>query len=76
MASQQAAQIEQMKSQSELQKLEAEYAMKEQFAQAEHQREMEILKMEGVIKTGHIQEANDDSDLVRVKKGVPEGESE
>ena len=67
-ASQQAAQIEQMKSQAESESKQLEYQLKEQFAQAEHERQLQIIQLEGQIKTEHIQEAQDDSDLVRVKK--------
>tara|TARA_R100000458_G_scaffold52247_2_gene53618 strand:- start:2142 stop:4442 length:2301 start_codon:yes stop_codon:yes gene_type:complete len=76
MAAEQNAQIEQMKNQSDLEKLQAEYAMKEQFAQAEHQREIERIQLEGEIKSKHIEQAEDDSDLVRVQKGTSEGGSE
>jgi len=41
---------------------------KEQFAQSEHQRQLVIIEKQGNIKLEHIQEAEDDSDLVRVKK--------
>ena len=45
-----------------------EFQLKEQFAQAEHARQLEIINLQGEIKSEHIQEAQDDSDLVRVKK--------
>jgi hypothetical protein len=67
-AAQQAAQLEQMKTQSEAQNKQLEFQLKEQFAQAEHQREIERIKLEGEIKSKHIEQAEDDSDLVRVKK--------
>ena len=49
-----------------------EFDLKEQFAQAEHARQIEIIQLQGEIKTEHIQEAQDDSDLVRVKSGPSE----
>ena len=45
-----------------------EFQLKEQFAQSEHQRQLVIIEKQGDIKLEHIQEAEDDSDLVRVKK--------
>ncbi len=72
MAGEQAAQLEQMKSQSQAQTKELEFQLKEQFAQAEHARQIEIIQLQGEIKTEHIQEAQDDSDLVRVKSGPSE----
>ena len=72
MAGEQAAQLEQMKSQSNAQTKQLEFDLKEQFAQAEHARQIEIIHLQGEIKTEHIQEAQDDSDLVRVKSGPSE----
>ena len=64
------AQIEQMKQQAEAQKLETEYMLKEQFAQAEHQRRLEEIELQGRIKTEHIEVASSDidSDLTRIRK--------
>ena len=75
MAGEQAAQLEQMKSQAEVQTKQLEFDLKEQFAQAEHARQIEIIQLQGEIKTEHIQEAQDDSDLVRVKSGASEAPS-
>ena len=76
MAGEQAAQLEQMKSKSEAQTKELEFQLKEQFAQAEHARQIAIIQLQGEIKTNHIQEAQDDSDLVRVKSGASEEPSQ
>ena len=69
-AAQSQAQIEQMKQQAEAQKLEIEYRLKEEFAQAEHQRKIEEIKLQGDIKTEHIETASSDidSDLTRIRK--------
>ena len=61
------AQMKQMESQSEIQKLQAEYQMKEEFAKAEHERKLIELEFMGSIKSDHIRLADDDSDLVRTK---------
>ena len=61
------AQLKQMEIQADLQKLQAEYEMKEVFATAEHQRNLEILASGGEIKSEHIKLAQDDSDLVRTR---------
>lgn len=67
MAAQMAAQAEQVKAENEMKIKQMEFQLKEQFAKAEHARQMEIIDRQGEIKMEHIQEAEDDSDLVRVK---------
>jgi len=67
-AAQIAAQAEQVKVEGEMQVKQLEFQLKEQFAQSEHQRQLVIIEKQGDIKLEHIQEAEDDSDLVRVKK--------
>ena len=67
-AAQVAAQAEQVKVEGEIQVKQLEYQLKEQFAQAEHARQLAVIDKQGEIKMEHIQEAEDDSDLVRVKK--------
>tara|TARA_R110002012_G_scaffold44415_3_gene119105 strand:- start:19 stop:2286 length:2268 start_codon:yes stop_codon:yes gene_type:complete len=67
-AAQVAAQAEQVKVEGEIQVKQLEFQLKEQFAQSEHQRQLVIIEKQGDIKLEHIQEAEDDSDLVRVKK--------
>ena len=67
-AAQVAAQAEQVKVEGEMQVKQLEFQLKEQFAQSEHQRQLVIIEKQGDIKLEHIQEAEDDSDLVRVKK--------
>ena len=67
-AAQVAAQAEQVKVEGEMQVKQLEFQLKEQFAQSEHQRQLAIIERQGDIKLEHIQEAEDDSDLVRVKK--------
>ena len=61
------AQMKQMESQSEIQKMQAEFQMKEAFAKAEHERKLIELEFMGSIKSDHIRLAEDDSDLVRTK---------
>tara|TARA_Y100001937_G_scaffold76181_2_gene103475 strand:+ start:11 stop:1084 length:1074 start_codon:yes stop_codon:yes gene_type:complete len=69
-AAQAQAQVEQMKQQSETQRLQTEFQLKEQFAQAEHERKMEEIRLQGDIKTSHIEVASSDidSDLTRIRK--------
>ena len=67
-AAQMAAQAEQLKAENEMKIKQMEFQLKEQFAQSEHQRQLAIIERQGDIKLEHIQEAEDDSDLVRVKK--------
>ena len=67
-AAQAQSQVEQIKSQGDMEVKKLEYQLKEQFAMSEHNRQLEIIERQGAIKTEHIQEAQDDSDLVRVKK--------
>ena len=67
-AAQVAAQAEQVKVEGEMKVKQLEFQLKEQFAQSEHQRQLVIIEKQGNIKLEHIQEAEDDSDLVRVKK--------
>lgn len=67
MAAQMAQQAEQAKAETEMKIKQMEFQLKEQFAKAEHNRQMEIIERQGEIKMEHIQEAEDDSDLVRVK---------
>ena len=67
-AAQMAAQAEQLKAENEMKIKQMEFQLKEQFAQSEHQRQLMIIEKQGDIKMEHIQEAEDDSDLVRVKK--------
>ena len=67
-AAQVATQAEQVKVDGEIQVKQLEFQLKEQFAQSEHQRQLAIIEKQGDIKMEHIQEAEDDSDLVRVKK--------
>ena len=61
------SQLKQMDSEIEMQKLQAEYQMKEEFAKAEHERKLQIMSLGGEIKAEHIRIAEDDSDLVRTK---------
>jgi hypothetical protein len=68
MAAQVQSQVEQVKTQGDMQSKQLEFQLKEQFAQAEHARQLEIIERQGDIKLEHIQEAEDDSDLVRIKK--------
>tara|TARA_R110000850_G_scaffold273392_3_gene409763 strand:+ start:2686 stop:4968 length:2283 start_codon:yes stop_codon:yes gene_type:complete len=63
--SQSDSQLKQMDAQIGMQKLQAEYEMKERFAQAEHERTLKELEYSGSIKTDHIELSQDDSDLVR-----------
>ena len=63
-----AMKAEQMKQQGEMQIKQLEFQLKEQFAQSEHQRQLNIIERQGEIKLEHIKEAEDDSDLVRIKK--------
>ena len=69
-AAQAQAQVEQMKQQAETQRLQTEFQLKEQFAQAEHERKMEEIRLQGDIKTNHIEVASSDidSDLTRIRK--------
>ena len=67
-AAQVAAQAAQVKVEGEIQVKQVEFQLKEQFAQSEHQRQLAIIERQGDIKLEHTQEAEDDSDLVRVKK--------
>jgi hypothetical protein len=68
MAAQVQTQVEQAKTQGDMELAQVKAQLQEKFAQAEHARQLEIIEIQGDIKTVHIQEANDDSDLVRVKK--------
>ena len=61
------AQMKQMETQAEIQKMQAEFEMKERFAQAEHKRRIYELEYSGNIKSDHISLSQDDSDLVRTK---------
>ena len=61
------AQMKQMESQAEIQKMQAEFQLKETFAQAEHKRRLMEIEYQGNIKSDHINLAQDDSDLVRTK---------
>ena len=61
------AQLRQMEQQAEMQKMQAEFEMKEKFAQAEHNRKLEIISRGGEIKSEHIRISQDDSDLVRTR---------
>ena len=54
-----------MDAQINMQRMQAEYEMKEKFAQAEHERTLKELEYSGSIKTDHIELSQDDSDLVR-----------
>ena len=69
-ASQAQAQIEQMKQEAESNRLQVEFRLKEEFAQAEHARKLEEIKLQGQIKTEHIETASSDidSDLTRIRK--------
>tara|TARA_R100000008_G_scaffold26150_1_gene14226 strand:- start:12998 stop:15283 length:2286 start_codon:yes stop_codon:yes gene_type:complete len=53
--------------QADIEKLKAEYELRETFAQAEHERKLRELEVQGEIKGEHIGLAQDDSDLVRTK---------
>ena len=53
--------------QAEIEKMKAEFEMKENFAQAEHKRKLLELEYQGNIKSEHISLSQDDSDLVRTK---------
>ena len=68
MSAQMAQQAQDSKTESEMRIKQMEFQLKEQFAKAEHARQLEIIAKQGEIKLEHIQEAEDDSDLVRVKK--------
>ena len=68
MSAQMAQQAQDSKTESEIRIKQMEFQLKEQFAKAEHARQLEIIAKQGEIKLEHIQEAEDDSDLVRVKK--------
>lgn len=61
------AQAKQMDIQAEIEKMKAEFEMKENFAQAEHKRKLLELEYQGNIKSEHISLSQDDSDLVRTK---------
>tara|TARA_R110000765_G_scaffold397117_1_gene491234 strand:+ start:1455 stop:3722 length:2268 start_codon:yes stop_codon:yes gene_type:complete len=63
-----ATKAEQIKNEGEMNIKQLEFQLKEQFAQAEHQRQLIVIERQGDIKLEHIQEAEDDSDLVRIKK--------
>ncbi len=63
--SQSDSQLKQMDAQINMQRMQAEYEMKEKFAQAEHERTLKELEYSGSIKTDHIELSQDDSDLVR-----------
>jgi hypothetical protein len=67
-ASEIAMQAQQVKVDGEIQVKQLEFQLKEQFAQSEHERQLAIIERQGDIKLEHIQEAEDDSDLVRIKK--------
>ena len=67
-AAEAASQVEKMKSDGDMQVKQLDYDLKEKFAQAQHQRDIEKINLQGDIKMSHIQEAEDDSDLVRTKK--------
>ena len=53
--------------QADIEKLKAEYELRETFAQAEHERKLRELEVQGEIKGEHIGLSQDDSDLVRTK---------
>ena len=67
MSAQMAQQAQDSKTESEMKIKQMEFQLKEQFAKAEHARQLEVIARQGEIKMEHIQEAEDDSDLVRVK---------
>tara|TARA_A100001201_G_C4080539_1_gene198792 strand:- start:1195 stop:1692 length:498 start_codon:yes stop_codon:yes gene_type:complete len=61
------AQMKQMEAQAEMEKMQMEFQLKENFAQAEHKRKLQELEYQGSIKSDHIALSQDDSDLVRTK---------
>ena len=63
-------QASQVENNMEMERMQTEYLLKEQFAKEEHRRKMEQIEMEGKMKAEHIKIAQEDieADMTKIRK--------